>query len=104
MKKSLFIPLLCGLSFVYTACDEYDDTYPKEYHKILSLKQTGEESKILYNTGQDASFDITIMKTGCDPSLTAQAQLTVLSDEALKEYNENYTILPSNTYSIDGSE
>ena len=54
MKKSLFIPLLCGLSFVYTACDEYDDTYPKEYHKILSLKQTGEESKILYNTGQDA--------------------------------------------------
>ena len=26
MKKSLFIPLLCGLSFVYTACDEYDDT------------------------------------------------------------------------------
>jgi hypothetical protein len=77
MKKSLFIPLLCGLSFVYTACDEYDDTYPKEYHKILSLKQTGEESKILYNTGQDASFDITIMKTGCDPSLTAQAQLTV---------------------------
>lgn len=39
MKKSLFIPLLCGLSFVYTACDEYDDTYPKEYHKILSLKQ-----------------------------------------------------------------
>ena len=81
MKKSLFIPLLCGLSFVYTACDEYDDTYPKEYHKILSLKQTGEESKILYNTGQDASFDITIMKTGCDPSLTAQAQLTVLSVE-----------------------
>lgn len=35
MKKSLFIPLLCGLSFVYTACDEYDDTYPKEYHKDL---------------------------------------------------------------------
>lgn len=70
----------------------------------MSLKQTGEESKILYNTGQDASFDITIMKTGCDPSLTAQAQLTVLSDEALKEYNENYTILPSNTYSMDGSE
>ena len=43
MKKSLLI-LLCGLVFVYTACDEYDDTYPAEYHKIMSLKQTGEVS------------------------------------------------------------
>ncbi len=104
MKNSLLISLLCGLVFIYTACDEYDDTYPAEYHKIISLKQTGEESMNLYNTGQDASFDITVMKSGYDPSLTAQAKLTVLSDEALKEYNENYTILPSTTYTIEGSE
>lgn len=104
MKKSLLIPFLCGLLFVYTACDEYDDTYPNEYHKILSLKQAGEENIILYNTGQDASFDITVMKSGYDPSLTAQAKLTVLSDEAMKEYNENYTILPSTTYAIEGSD
>ena len=103
MKKSLLI-LLCGLVFVYTACDEYDDTYPAEYHKIMSLKQTGEESINLYNTGQDASFDITVMKSGYDPLLTAQAKLTVLSDEALKEYNEDYTILPFTTYMIEGSE
>ena len=51
MKKSLFISFLCTLLFVYTACDEYDDTYPKEYHKILSLKKTGEETTVLYNTG-----------------------------------------------------
>lgn len=104
MKNSLLISLLCVLVFIYTACDEYDDTYPAEYHKIISLKQTGEESMNLYNTGQDASFDITVMKSGYDPSLTAQAKLTVLSDEALKEYNENYTILPSTTYTIEGSE
>ena len=43
MKKCLLI-LLCGVVFVYTACDEDDDSYPAEYHKIMSLKQTGEES------------------------------------------------------------
>lgn len=104
MKKSFLISLLCGLVFIYTACDEYDDTYPAEYHKIMSLKQIGEESMNLYNTGQDATFDITVMKSGYDPSLTAQAELTVLSDEALKEYNEDYTILPSTTYTIEGRE
>ena len=38
MKKSLFIPLLCGLSFVYTACDEYDDTYPKVIFFIIPVR------------------------------------------------------------------
>lgn len=106
MKKSLFISLslACGLSFVYTACDEYDDTYPQEYHKILSLKQTGEEDIILYSTGEDASFNLTVMKSGCDPSLTAQAQLKVMSPEELQAYNNSYTALPSTTYSIEGSE
>lgn len=104
MKKSLFISLLCGLTFVYSACDEYDDTYPQKYHKILSLKQTGEENVILYKTGQDASFDISVMKSGYDPSLTAQGKLTVLSEEALNEYNGSYTLLPATTYSIEGSD
>ena len=104
MKKILFISLLCGLMFSYTACDKYDDTYPKEYNKILSLKQVGEKDIILYKTGQDASFDITVMKSGNAPASTAQAMLTVLSDKELKEYNESYTILPSSTYSIEESE
>lgn len=103
MKKSLFIPLLlCYLAFAYIACDDYDDTYPNEYHKILSLKQTGDESVTLYTTGQDASFDVTIMKTGCDPSLTAKCMLTVLTEEELEEYNRYYTLLPPTAYSIEG--
>lgn len=104
MKKYLFISFLCVLAYINSSCDEYDDTYPKEYRKILSLKQTGEENMFLYNTGQDAFFDITIMKSGYDPSLEAHAKLSVLSNEALKEYNENYTLLPPSTYAIEGSD
>ena len=52
MKHISIALCLCGMILMNTSCDNYDDTYPQEYEKILSLQTTGEQAVDLYKTGE----------------------------------------------------
>ena len=52
MKHISIALCLCGMILMNTSCDNYDDTYPQEYEKILSLQTIGEQAVDLYKTGE----------------------------------------------------
>ena len=73
MKHISIALCLCGMILMNTSCDNYDDTYPQEYEKILSLQTTGEQAVDLYKTGEATNYSITVIKSGSQPTLTASA-------------------------------
>ena len=56
MKHISIALCLCGMILMNTSCDNYDDTYPQEYEKILSLQTTGEQAVDLYKTGEATNY------------------------------------------------
>ena len=75
MKHISIALCLCGMILMNTSCDNYDDTYPQEYEKILSLQTTGEQAVDLYKTGEATNYSITVIKSGSQPTLTASAHI-----------------------------
>ena len=61
MKHISIALCLCGMILMNTSCDNYDDTYPQEYEKILSLQTTGEQAVDLYKTGEATNYSITVI-------------------------------------------
>lgn len=106
IKKIL--PALISALLLFASCVDYDYLVPEEYDKILLLMETGEKSVSLYTTGEDALYELTILKGGANPETSASASLEVMSAAELANYSEMYgvlyTALPSNTFEIrDGS-
>lgn len=101
------LPALISALLLFASCVDYDYLVPEEYDKILLLMETGEKSVSLYTTGEDALYELTILK-GANPETSASASLEVMSAAELANYSEMYgvlyTALPSNTFEIrDGS-
>lgn len=112
MKKAIskLLMVATGLT-ILSACSEseYDleNLVPDQYHKILSINKSGIQQQILYRTGDDAVYSVSIMKSGSDPSQTANVSLEAMSDsEVAANYGMtgvNYKVIPSGTYSIEGT-
>lgn len=105
MKRLIYITAIVGLTALCTSCENYDAAeIPEEYHKVLVLKEAGEIDLTLYRTGDDAKYELCIMKNGSEDGLTAVANL-VISQEWLESFNEDnasgYTMLPSQYYSLE---
>lgn len=43
----------------------------------------------LYDTGEDYTYTLSVIKTGSDPTLTANAQINVLSQEEVDQLYSN---------------
>lgn len=108
MKKLTILLGLCGLSMLYSSCDNYDDLIPQKYNTILSMKQYGEQDIILYRTGENTEFEITAMKTGSVTGTTAAAKISSMSQAAFAEYLElagkSYKYLPQECFSIQNGD
>lgn len=112
MKNILCLSMLAGCLVSLGACDnsEYDleNQIPEQYNKILYLQKTGKQDLTLYDTGEKNVFSYTVIKTGSDPTLTATADVKVLTQEELdKQYGElegvNYKLLTKNAYSLENA-
>ena len=84
MKHISIALCLCGMILMNTSCDNYDDTYPQEYEKILSLQTTGEQAVDLYKTGEATNYSITVIKSGSQPTLTASAHIGAMEQSILR--------------------
>lgn len=90
-----------------SACDnsKYDleNLVPQEYHKILYVNNSGKQEMTLYDTGEDYTYTLSVIKTGSDPTQTANAQINVLSQEEVDLlYSEpeavNYKVLSEESF------
>lgn len=111
MKKYIFS--LVATLMLFTGCSnsDYDlqNLVPGQYHKVIVLKNSGKVEKTLLDVEDDDVTNLTVMKVGSDPSLTADVQVRPLTDEELKEeYSDlegvNYKQLSSDCYTLSATE
>lgn len=112
MKKIVYLSMLAGCLVSLGACNssEYDleNQIPERYNKILYLQTTGKQELTLYDTGENNTFTYAVIKSGSEPTLTATADLKVLTQQELDErYGElegvNYKVLSRDAYSLGNS-
>ena len=104
--------LLAGSLLLLGACDEskydLDSLVPEQYHKILYVNNSGKQEVTLYDTGESYAYTFSIFKSGSEPSLTASADIYVLTQEELdNEYSDpeavNYKLIGTDCYSIEST-
>ena len=113
MNKKI-INLLMGALVVGTfgACDEseydIDNLFPSQYEKILNIRDSGEQNYKIFDTKEDYKIEVSVMKTGSETSITADATVKVMSKadiaERIGDANHNYEPLPTNLYSLDKTD
>lgn len=111
MKTKLI--LAAGTLIMLGACDESEyelgNLVPEQYHKILYINDSGTKDITLYNTGEDNTYELSIFKGGSEPTLTANANIGVMSQETVdNEYSlpeaVNYKVVGQECYSIDATQ
>lgn len=106
MKKIIYSLLFFGSFLTLTGCEEagYEELIPQEYNKILYIKNNGQKDLVLFNDGNNEKYSLTVVKSGSDPSATAQVKLSVLSqaeiDNDVRYKGNNYIVLNSECYSF----
>lgn len=110
MKNIQYLSLMAGLVIMLAACEgseyELQNQIPEQFHKIISMRETGKKNLTVYNTANPQDYSIIVLKGGSDPSLTASATLEVLTQEQVDSKYSNiegvdYRVIPSNAYVID---
>lgn len=113
MKKAIYLSLLTGCLISLGACEgsEYDlaNQIPEKFYKILYLNISGKQEVTLYNTDEDNTYSFSVIKAGSNPTLSATANITVLTQEEVDhQYSDlegvNYQVINPNAYSLDESQ
>lgn len=113
MKKTTYLSLLAGCLITLGACEgsKYDleNQIPEKFHKILYLSISGKQDLTLYNTDEDNTYSFSLIKAGSDPTLSAKADITVMTQEEVDEqYSDlegvNYQVISPSAYSLDKSQ
>lgn len=107
MKKKQLASLFFGLLLLNTACEEVnkDEIYDQKFHKILYMKTTGLVDMTLYKTGENTDYNLSVIKGGSEPELTAEVQLESMTKAELDEYCAPRGLhlmgLPESCYALD---
>lgn len=107
MKTKYLTSLFFGLLLLNTACEEVDknELYQEKFHKILYLKTAGIVDMTLYLTGMNVEYNHSVIKGGSEPTLTADANLSSMTQAELDEYCAARGLflksLPANCYELN---
>lgn len=109
MKKAIskLFMVATGLTML-SACSEseYDleNLVPEQYYKILYINNSGIQDQVLYKTGDDATYSVSIIKGGSVPTQTANVSLEAMNQsEVDAQYGMtgiNYKVIPAANYTI----
>lgn len=111
MKRN--IAWLAGCLLLLSACDnsKYDleNIVPEEYHKILYVNNSGKQEMTLYDTNEDYTYALSVIKAGSDPTQTAHVNISILTQEELdNEYSIpeaiTYKLLTEDSYKLEATE
>lgn len=112
MKHLIYGLAIIGSCLGVVSCDESDydlnEIVPQESYKILYIRDNGEQEVSLLNTGEKQSYTFTVIKGGSDPSLTAEADIRLMSQSEVDEQygdidGSDYRIIPAESYTLPES-
>ena len=97
-----------GVSALALACitgceqEEYElrNMIPESYHKVVSFKDYGAGSAVVYDVGTDFEVPFTVLKGGSTPEEPCSFNVSEMSQEDLQLYGSNYILLPEEYYSL----
>lgn len=104
---------LAGCLILLSACNnsKYDleNLVPQEYHKILYVNNSGKQEMTLYDTGENYTYILSVIKSGSDPTQTANAQINILSQEEVDQLYStpeavNYKVLSEESFSLETAD
>ncbi len=104
MKKIIFIAFLA--LFAYSCnTSEYDleNLIPENYKRVVSIKGAGTEAWKLFDVGIPLSTNITVLRSGGIPDLSASTKLVPISQEELTLFNESYIAVDPSFYTVPSS-
>lgn len=111
MNLKLILMASCLIGLVACRDSEYelDNLVPEEYHKILYVNNGGKQALTLYDTEEDYKFTFSVVKSGSDPSLVANASIGLMSQAQVdEEYSVpegvNYSIIGDDCYSLETTQ
>ena len=91
---------LAGCLILLSACNnsKYDleNLVPQEYHKILYVNNSGKQEMTLYDTGENYTYTLSVIKSGSDPEEVDQLYST---PEAV-----NYKVLSEESFSLETAD
>lgn len=103
MKHTLAkISLAAAAMLSFAACDnsdyELDKLIPDEFKRVVSIQNTAKDDLQLFDVGLPLNLDLTILRSGGDPTLEAGASLVTMSQEELSQYNGDYILVDPSYY------
>ena len=104
MKRNiLYIGMLLAALIVFSACDEaMESNLPAEYATVLYFQGSGEVDVDMTNLEEgEVTYRLIICKGGNQLGGTASARIEVMNQEQLSDYNDSYTLLPVECYSLE---
>lgn len=91
--------------FSLAACDnsdyELDNLIPDKYKRVVCIQNDQKADLELFDVGFELDTEITILRSGGDPSLSASTKLVTMSQEELSEFNLDYQLLDPSLYTVD---
>lgn len=86
------------------ACDnsdyELDNLIPDKYKRVVCIQNDQTADLELFDVGLTLNTEITILRSGGDPSLDAAAAIVSMTQDELAEYNVNYKLLDPSYYTV----
>lgn len=86
------------------ACDnsdyELDNLIPDEYKRVVCIKNDQKTDLELFDVGFELDTEITVLRSGGDPSLEASTSLVSMTQDELSEFNAEYKLLDPTLYSV----
>lgn len=86
------------------ACDnsdyELDNLIPDKYKRVVCIQNEQRTDLELFDVGFELDTEITVLRSGGDPSLEAATSLVAMTQDELSEFNPEYKLLDPSLYTI----
>lgn len=86
------------------SCDnsdyEMDNLIPDKYKRVVCIKNEQMADLDLFDVGLDLKTEITVLRSGGDPTLDAATLITSMTQDELSEFNVNYKLLDPSYYTV----
>lgn len=105
-KNILLVSFVSAFLLTQTACEDGKDEFLDDFSTILYFRNSGEIPVSVYNTGEDANYQVVINKGGSELNAVTEVSIGTLDDAALAIYNAEqgvkYKAIPTTCYELNG--
>ena len=105
-KSALIAPALAALGAMVACESDFkpESMVGEQWSKILSIKNSGEQSLVLIGNGETTTFTLQVLKGGGNKDLAAQGTLRSLTKEELEAAHpgNDYEIINEQFYTLPG--